>query len=178
MTERRKIQSKSQSDCMGSLPPILLDRIRLCSFERQVPPEIPLMVALAAIATSAGGAGIEIISGTRRTTRANLFVLLGVSSGVGKSEVFRDMLEPVLSFEAALHRWWEEIPAVKARAGEELLKARVSDMRTEIRKLHTGRVTQIFKILEKAERLVWPAALIANLPAYWLTTRLRKPSRR
>jgi predicted ATP-binding protein involved in virulence len=44
------------------------------------------MVALAAIATSAGS-GIEICSGTRRTTRANLFVLLGVSSGVGKSEV-------------------------------------------------------------------------------------------
>lgn len=76
------------------------------------------MVALAAIATSAGS-GIEIISGTRRTTRANLFILLGVSSGVGKSEVFRDMLEPVLSFEAALHRWWEEMPAVKARAGED-----------------------------------------------------------
>jgi len=109
------------------------------------------MVALAAIATSAGS-GIEIISGTRRTTRANLFILLGVSSGVGKSEVFRDMLEPVLSFEAALHRWWEEMPAVKARAGEELLKARVSGMRTEIRKLHVGRVMHIFNMLEKAER--------------------------
>jgi len=151
MTERKKIQSNSQSDWMDSLPPILLDRIRLCSFERQVPPEIPLMVALAAIATSAGP-GIEIASGTRRTTRANLFVLLGVSSGVGKSEVYRDMLEPILSFEAALHQWWSETPAVKARAGEELLKARVSGMRTEIRKLHTGRVMQIFNMLEKAER--------------------------
>jgi len=136
---------------MDTLPPILLDRVRLCAYERQVPLEIPLMVALAAIATSAGS-GIEICSGTRRTTRANLFVLLGVSSGVGKSEVFRDMLEPILSFEAALHKWWSQTPSVKARAGEEILKARISGMRTEIRKLHGGGVMTIFKMLEKAER--------------------------
>jgi hypothetical protein len=109
------------------------------------------MVALAAIATCAGS-GIEVVSGTRRTTRANLFVLLGVSSGVGKSEVFRDMLAPVLGFEAALHEWWSQTPSVKARAGEELLKARISGMRTEIRKLHGGGVMTIFKLLEKAER--------------------------
>lgn len=135
---------------MDSLPPILIDRVRLCATERQVPPEIPLMVALAAIATCAGS-GIEVISGTRRTTRANLFVLLGVSSGVGKSEVFRDMLAPILGFEAALHKWWGQTPSVKARAGEELLKARISGMRSEIRKLHGGGVMTIFKMLEKAE---------------------------
>lgn len=151
MTEHRNKQRENVSDWMDKLPPILLNRIRLCSFERKVPVEIPMMVALAAIATSAGP-GIEIISGTRRTTRANLFVLLGMSSGVGKSEVFRDMLGPILSFEASLHKWWHEAPSVKARAGEELLKARISGMRTEIRKLHTGRVMNIFNMLEKAER--------------------------
>lgn len=136
---------------MDSLPPILLDRIRLCTSEREVPAEIPLMVGLAAVAASLGS-GLEIQSGTNRTTRANLFVLLGVSSGIGKSEVFRDLLGPLLAFEDALHRWWENEPLVKARAGEELLKARISGMRTEIRKLHSGLATSFFEKLQEAER--------------------------
>jgi len=136
---------------MDSLPPVILDRIRLCAAERKVPIEIPLMVSLAAVATCAGP-GVEIQSGTQRTTRANLFVLLGVGSGIGKSEVFREMLGPILAFEASLHKWWEETPAIKARAGEELFKARISGMRTEIRKLYSGRAMTLFKMLQKAER--------------------------
>jgi len=136
---------------MDKLPPILLERVRLCACERRVPPEIPLMVGLAAVAACAGP-GIEIKSGGRRTTRANLFVLLGVSSGIGKSEVFRDMLDPLLTFETSLHRWWEEEPSAKARAGEELLKARIAGMRTKIRKLQTGNIMVMFERLQKSER--------------------------
>lgn len=151
MTSRNSKQSE-HTEWLDGMPPILSDRILLCANERKVPVEIPLMVALAAVATCAG-TGIEIQSGTRRTTRANLFVLLGVGSGIGKSEVFRDMLGPILSFEASLHKWWEESPAVKARAGEELLKARISGMRTEIRKLYSGGTIRLFKMLQKAERV-------------------------
>ncbi|HBR95024.1 MAG TPA: hypothetical protein DEA90_12760 [Opitutae bacterium] len=148
---KRALKPPKQTEWLNTLPPVLSDRIKLCAHERNVPMEIPLMVALAGIATSAGS-GIEIQSGTRRTTRANLFVLLGVGSGIGKSEVFRDMLGPILSFEASLHAWWEDSPAVKARAGEELLKARISGMRTEIRKLYSGGTMTLFKMLQRAER--------------------------
>lgn len=150
MTKRTSKRPKP-TGLLDTLPPVLSGRIKLCAHERSLPMEIPLMVALAAIATSAGS-GIEIQSGTRRTTRANLFVLLGVGSGIGKSEVFRDMLGPILSFEASLHAWWEDSPAVKARAGEELLKARISGMRTEIRKLYSGGTMTLFKMLQRAER--------------------------
>lgn len=150
MTKRTSKQPRPDG-WLDDLPPVLLDRIRLCASERKVPVEIPLMVSLAAIASSAGP-GIEVQSGARRTTRANLFVLLGVGSGIGKSEVFRDMLGPILSFEASLHKWWQDTPAVKARAGEELFKARISGMRTEIRKLHSGGTMTLFKMLQKAER--------------------------
>jgi hypothetical protein len=109
------------------------------------------MVGLAAIATSVGP-GIDIQSGNRRTTRANLFVLLGVSSGIGKSEVFKDMLGPILGFEESLHRWWDETPCVKARAGEELLKAKISGMRSEIRRLYSGGTMRLFNMLQQAER--------------------------
>jgi hypothetical protein len=148
---KKKVKQIDALNWMEALPPILWDRVRLCAVERKVPPEVPLMVSLAAIASSAG-TGVEIHSGTRRSTRANLFVLLGVDSGIGKSEVFRDMLGPILSFEAALHQWWGEAPAVKARAGEELLKARISGLRTFIRKLHSGGGMAIFEELQKAER--------------------------
>ncbi|WP_308985569.1 DUF3987 domain-containing protein [Thalassobacterium sedimentorum] len=140
-----------QPDWMDSLPPVLLDRVRLCARERQVPVEIPLMVGLASIAISAGP-GIEIQSGNRRATRANLFVLLGVSSGIGKSEVFKDLLGPVFRFEEALHQWWDETPCVKARAGEELLKAKISGMRSEIRRLYSGGTMRLFEMLQRAER--------------------------
>lgn len=151
MTKRTQIKAARHDKWIDSLPPILLDRIRLCSSEREVPPEIPLMAGLAAIAASLGP-GLEIQSGDNRTTRANLFILLGVSSGIGKSEVFKDLLGPLLAFEDALHRWWEDSPVVKARAGEELLRARISGMRTEIRKLHSGLVTSFFEQLQETER--------------------------
>lgn len=150
MTKRINKQTK-QPEWLANLPTVISDRIKLCAHERRVPLEIPLMVSLAAIATSAGP-GIEIQSGTRRTTRANLFVLLGVGSGIGKSEVFRDMLGPILAFETSLHKWWEDSPSVKARAGEELLKARISGIRSTIRKLYAGGTMTLFKMLQHSER--------------------------
>lgn len=135
---------------MEHLPPELLQRIRLCACERKVPIELPLMVSLAAIAASVG-AGVEIRSGKDRTTRANLFILLGVSSGVGKSEIFRDLIGPITQFENCLHSWWEDEPATKSRAGEELLKAQISSARSIIRKLPHSSM-RVFKDMQTAER--------------------------
>ena len=134
-----------------ALPPALCDRVRLCACERRVPIELPLMVSLASIAASVGP-GVEIRSGKDRTTRANLFVLMGVSSGIGKSEVFRDLLGPIMDFENHLHTWWEEEPATKARAGEELLKARIANVRSCIRKFPAANSIELFKDLQSTER--------------------------
>ena len=141
----------SDVDLVETLPPILRNRILLCAHERKVPPEIPMMIALAAIATCAGS-GVEIMSGRDRTTRANLFVLLGVSSGIGKSEVFRDLLGPVMKFENELHAWWPDEPSAKARAGEELLKARITGLRATFRKSPNSGSMEIFRLLQQAER--------------------------
>ena len=152
MTKANIQQPSSSYELIEALPPILRDRILLCAHERKVPPEIPMMVALAAIATCAGP-GVEVQSGRQRSTRANLFVLLGVSSGIGKSEVFRDLLGPVLDFENDLHAWWPDEPAAKARAGEELLKAQISGIRSHIRKSPSSSGSmQVFKTLQQAER--------------------------
>lgn len=147
----KQIRPTQQKDWTASLPPVLLERAHLCAFERKVPLEIPLMTGLAAIAASVGP-GVEVVSGKNRTTRANLYILLGVSSGIGKSEVFRDMLGPLLDFENGLHEWWEEEPSVKARAGEELLKARVTNVRSCIRKFPAANSMALFKDLQSTER--------------------------
>lgn len=140
-----------QKDWTASLPPVLVERAKLCAMERKVPLELPIMVGLAAIAASVGS-GVEVCSGRNRTTRANLYILLGVSSGIGKSEVFRDMLGPLMDFEDGLHAWWEDQPSVKARAGEELLKARLTNVRACIRKYPAANSMELFKDLQSTER--------------------------
>ena len=150
MRNSKPITRKETENWLDQLPPAMLHRIRLCAHERQVPIDLPLMVSLAAIAASVG-AGVEVFSGRDRTTRANLLILLGVSSGIGKSEIFRDLIGPLTQFESNLHTWWEDEPATKARAGEELLKAQVSSVRSSIRKFPRGGL-ELFQALQLAER--------------------------
>lgn len=140
---------QNESALFDGFPAVLRDRALLCAAERKVPVEIALMVALAGIATAIGK-GLVVESGRKRETRGNLFVLLGTASGIGKSEVFRDMMEPILGFEKALHDWWEKEPSVRARAGEELLKAQITGLRSAARKYPQGGY-EIFRRLRDAE---------------------------
>lgn len=137
-------------DWLSSWPLALRERIVLCSNERSVPLELPAAVAIAAI-SAALGKGLEVRSGGSRTTRGNLYLLLGVPSGIGKSEVFRDMLGPVLDFEAELHDWWEEEASPRALAGDELLKARISATRSHARRFGDMDLGT-FKYLRSVER--------------------------
>lgn len=138
-------------EMLDAVPQILRDRALLCARERDVPVEIPLLVGLSAIATAIGK-GLVVRSGRQRFTRGNLFILIGTSSGIGKSEVFRDVFEPVLDFDAHLSDWWQEEPAVRARAGEELLKAQVSGLRSAIRKFPDANLL-VYRKLQKASRM-------------------------
>jgi hypothetical protein len=146
----KQTKAPQQKDWMAALPPALLERAQLCAAERKVPLELPLMAGLAAVAASVGS-GVEVRSGKNRTTRANLFILLDDSSGIGKSEVFRDMLGPLMDFENGLHAWWEDQPSVKARAGEELLKARLTNVRSCIRKYPAANSMELFKGFERGQ---------------------------
>lgn len=140
---------QNASDLLDEIPNVLRDRALLCAIERKVSVEIALMTGLAAASVSIGK-GLVVQSGHQRETRCNLFILLGTASGIGKSEVFRDMLEPILGFEKALHNWWEKEPSVRARAGEELLKAQISGLRVMVRKFPRGSF-EIFRRLKDAE---------------------------
>lgn len=152
MTKATTAVSASQSaGILDVVPEVLGERARLCARERGLPVEIPLLVGLSAIATAVGK-GIVVRSGRERFTRANLFILIGTASGVGKSEVFRDIFEPVLDFDSDLSCWWQEEAAVRARAGEELLKAQISGLRSVVRKFPSGNL-QIFRKLRQAVKM-------------------------
>ncbi len=148
-------------------PRVLKERILLCSQERSVPLELPAAVALAAV-SAALGKGLVVNSGRSRTTRANLFLLFGVPSGVGKSEVFRDVLGPLLAFEQDLHEWWEEEASPRALAGEELLKLKIASTRNSVRRSTIFRL-ETFRYLRAiqrdravCQRYVEPPSLLAD----------------
>lgn len=158
----RKTAPPEESLLMQGLPSVLVERSKLCAVERNVPIIIPLMASLAAIATAIGK-GLVVQSGRQRETRGNLFILMGTASGIGKSEVFRDMFEPILGFEEALHGWWSKEPSVRARAGEELLKAQISGLRGVVRKFPRGSF-EIFRRLKEAESKRIVCARYSNAP--------------
>lgn len=142
---------KESITSLSGVPKQLLDRALLCARERDVPVEIPLLVGLSAIATAIGK-GLMVRSGRERFTRGNLYILIGTASGIGKSEVFRDIFEPILDFDADLSNWWQKEPVVRARAGEELLKAQISGIRSVIRKFPAANL-MIYRKLQQAARM-------------------------
>ena len=146
--EIMKCVTAELTDIWDDLPSVLKDRAMLCAAERSVPFELAAVTAICAV-SAALGKGLVAQSGRSRTTRANLYLLLGVSSGIGKSEIFRDMLEPLLDYEAKLHAWWLKEAAPRARAGEELLKARISKVRSDVRKFRP--CLKQFRIVQEAE---------------------------
>ena len=149
MSKPRKKTAEYSSNWIDALPNVLKERSLLCAKERQVPFEIALLVSLSAIATAVGK-GLVVDSGRWRMTRGNLFILVGTASGIGKSEVFRDLYQPILDFDSELSQWWVSEATVRARAGEELLKAQISGIRSAIRQIPRGGDLKIFRMLQKA----------------------------
>ena len=103
--------------CPGILPPVLRDAAFECAGESGAPIELAVVCALGAVSASLGK-GLVVQSGERRTTRGNLYIIAGSPSGVGKSEVYREMLDPLLGFERELSAWWRDKARPKALAGK------------------------------------------------------------
>lgn len=142
--------SKEAPEFLNAVPNRLLDRASLCARQRKVPIELPLLVGLAAVSASIGK-GLVVSSGPERHTRGNLYLLIGVSSGIGKSEVFKDLLLPILDFENSLADWWQLESSPRARAGEEMLKARITELR-KLSRQYPRLGLRVFKEMQSNER--------------------------
>jgi hypothetical protein len=134
---------------VNSLPCSISARISLCAKERDIPLELAGLVTLSAIATSLGK-GLQVKSGRNRTTRGNLYIVAGVASGIGKSAIFEDLMGPIIEFENNLQKWWEEEATTRAKAGEELLKTKITAIRGGIRRMALPSF-KIFALLQETE---------------------------
>ena len=134
---------------LPKLPPILRDRALLCAAERNLPAQLAGLVALGAV-SSCLGKGLTVRSGPSRQTRANVYILVGLGSAFGKSEVFRELFGPLMGFETELLNWWDKEAASRARAGEELTKMKITAIRSKVKaNSHPG--IELFKMLRSAE---------------------------
>ena len=75
------------------------------------------------------GAGLEVQSGPKRASRANLFIMPSAESGSGKSEVISQAAAPFYEFERErLERWkTDTLPGAKAEA--EMLQAEIGRLK-------------------------------------------------
>jgi uncharacterized protein DUF3987/CHC2-type zinc finger protein len=91
----------------------------------RVPVALPGICALGA-ASAAIGAGLEVVSGPGRMTRANLFLIGSAESGCGKSETFRVIDAPLVDHQAALLEMWKEKTHPKLQAEIGLLNREIT----------------------------------------------------
>jgi len=71
------------------------------------------------------GAGLQVPSQPDKIARANLYFLVGMKSGMGKSESFRPVVEPFFAYERDMVEHWQAdvLPGLEAEA--DLLKKEI-----------------------------------------------------
>lgn len=94
---------------VDALPPPVLDIVDSVADRLQVPDALPACCALATI-SAAIGSGLRVRTIGDRTLRGNIYVVVSVPSGSGKTETFNDVLKPVFERqhwldEQAKRRW-------------------------------------------------------------------------
>jgi replicative DNA helicase len=80
------------------LPPWLAEYVEACAIDLQVPPDLPGVLALAALATTAGGrVVVEVKNDWREPT--NLFTAVALPPGERKTPAFARIVGPLFDFE-------------------------------------------------------------------------------
>ena len=82
------------------------------------------------------GAGLQVPSQPDKVARANLYIIVSMPSGTGKSETFRPVAEPFFAFERDMVEQWQAdvLPGLEAEA--DLLK---KEIETLLKKLGKGK---------------------------------------
>ena len=90
------------------------------------------------ILSAAIGAGLEVQSGPKRTSRANLFIMASAESGSGKSEVVSQAAAPVYEFERELLERWKADVLPGAKAEVEMLQAEIGRSKKTVAPVENG----------------------------------------
>ena len=107
---------------VDALPPVMRRIVESTAMATQLPPSLAAAAALATLAASMG-AGLQVRDG-RHTTMANLAILIGLGSGLGKDDVYRYIVRPLVELDSRLRKLWER--EVKPRLLERLDEAKRS----------------------------------------------------
>jgi replicative DNA helicase len=86
---------------VAAFPGWLAAQVDECARFTQTPPDLPASVALAVLATAAGGRAVVEVRGSWRE-QVNLYTVAALPPGARKSAVFTEMTRPVLDAEAAM----------------------------------------------------------------------------
>ncbi len=112
-------------------PPVVRDMIESESRAIQTSIDLPAMVALGLAATIANHRQLAVQSGSWRQ-RCNLYLVVALPPGAGKSPVFKRMSEPVEQFANDLEQR-SKADIVKLMARKELLKKKVDHAGNKLR---------------------------------------------
>jgi len=114
---------------VGALPPILSDFVVDVARVRQVPPDLPAMLALAVVSASVARRAIVRV-GESHTEPLNAYVAVVAASGERKTPPFRDCLEPVYRAQRELQRAAEHAHRAAAERRAAQMK-RLEHLRTQ-----------------------------------------------
>jgi Protein of unknown function (DUF3987) len=116
---------QEESFPVDALPTVLKDLSQSLAEVHGVPPEFPATVAMT-VAGAAVGRGLRLKTVRSMTTYANLYVLVGMRSGLGKSTVMKPICAPFLTYEGHLQaehaKRLPEIEAELAMVRKEIAK--------------------------------------------------------
>ena len=145
---------------LNALPPQVQDIVDSVADRLQVPHELPACCALATI-SAAIGSGLRVRTIGDRTLRGNIYIVVSVPSGSGKTETFNDVLKPVFERQRWLDdqakRRWSVVEVDRIVLADE-----IKMLKTAIRREHESGndTTELKKKL--AALLVKQRVLIAN----------------
>lgn len=86
---------------LDMLPAWVREYVQMVADELQVPVDLPATLAIAALSTIAGGR-LKIFIGSSWREQANLYLVVSMPPGSGKSPAFKLMLSPIYEIEAQL----------------------------------------------------------------------------
>lgn len=81
------------------------------------------------IVSAAIGSKLEVVSGSNRTTRGNLFILASAESGSGKSATFRNAAEPFQRIESDFLKTWQKHELPRLMAEKDLIESEIGQLK-------------------------------------------------
>lgn len=159
-------------------PSWLRDYVEAVAASRQVPTDLPAMLALSVLATACQK-HIMVVGPNEWQEPVNIYTVTGAEPGVGKSGAFKDMIAPLGAFEREQVELARDRIAV-LKAQKDVLKAQLDHAKGEAAKAKTEaasmnaseRVTELAIEHERAEIPAAPRLIIDDVSPEQLITML------